>query len=273
MRIFILLITIFGYILAKDTICVSILPQKFFVKKIVGNNFNVEVMVKPGSSPENYSVKPNQLLQIKKAKIYFSIGVPFEKAWLKRFKSVNSNLKIVDMGRYVKRYPMQNEGENLDPHIWLSPPLVMLEARVVLEEAIKLDKKNSDIYIKNYQNFINELAALDSKIIKMMQNLKKRKFIVFHPSFGYFARSYGLKQIAIEREGKEPSAAYLKRVINIAKQNKIRVIFTEPQFPKRSAEFIAQVTNAKIEVIDPLAYNWDKNILEVAKAIEKANSN
>ena len=271
---------------AKDTICVSILPQKFFVKKIVNDNFDIAVMVPPGSSPATYSVKPKQLLEIKKAKIYFSIGVPFEKAWLKRFKNANKNLKIVDSSKYIKKIPMDehhlhehehkhdhNEHKSLDPHIWMSPPLVMLQARVILEEVIKIDPKNEDFYLKNYENFIDELSKIDTKILKMLSNLKKREFIVYHPSFGYFAKSYSLKQIAIEKEGKEPTIKYLKRVIDFAKKEGIKIVFVEPQFPKKSAKFIAQKIGGEVKVIDPLNENWDKNILEVASAIKKANSN
>ncbi len=277
MRVLIFLAISFIYIFAKDIITVSILPQKFFVQKIVKDRFDVEVMVRPGNSPATYSVKPKQLQMLKNSKIYFSIGVPFEKAWLKRFKSVNPNLKIVDMGKYVKRFPMEegqkDKHQGLDPHIWLSPPLVALQARAILEEVIKLDRKNSSFYIKNYKKFIQEIVDIDTQIIQMMQNLKRKKFFVFHPSFGYFARVYGLKQIAIEKEGKSPKAQYLKKVANIAKKEHIKVIFIEPQFPKRSALLIARMTNAKVQTINPLAFEWDKNILEVAKAIEEANSN
>ncbi|WP_281951426.1 metal ABC transporter solute-binding protein, Zn/Mn family [Nitrosophilus kaiyonis] len=285
MRFFLIFLLFLGSLFAKDMIAVSILPQKFFVKKIVEDRFDIEVMVPPGSSPATYSVKPQQLLSLKKAKIYFSTGVPFEKAWLKRFKSANKSLKIVDIGKYIKKFPMQehhHEGEHehhhehekiLDPHIWLSPPLVILQARVILEEICKIDPKNKDFYLKNYQKFSNELTNLDTKIFKKLFNLKKREFIVYHPSFGYFARSYNLKQIAIEKEGKEPTIKYLKRVIDIAKKKNIKVVFVEPQFSKKSAKFIASKIGGEVLEIDPLNENWDKNILKVVEAIERANSN
>ncbi|WP_187647265.1 metal ABC transporter solute-binding protein, Zn/Mn family [Nitrosophilus labii] len=271
---------------ANETICVSILPQKFFVKKITKDRFDIEVMVPPGSSPATYGVKPKQLKSIKKAKIYFAIGVPFERAWLKRFKSVNEHLKIVDSGKYVKKIPMihhhhdehdehdekEHKHENLDPHIWMAPPLVMLQARVILEEIVKIDPKNEDFYIKNYKEFIKELAAIDTQILKRLKNIKQKEFIVYHPSFGYFAYVYGLKQIAIEKEGKEPTAKYLKKIVDFAKKEKIKVIFVEPQFSKKSAMFLAKKIGAKVETIDPLSYEWDKNIFKVVEAIEKANS-
>ncbi len=281
-KITVLMLILFSFSFAKVNIAVSILPQKFFIDKIAGDLAEVTVMVKPGASPATYSVKPSQLKTLKNADIYFHIGVPFEKGWLKRFKSVNDKLLFVDMGKYVKRYPMENhihknEKEHhhnmnsLDPHIWLSPPLVMLQARVILETLLKVDPKNSEIYLRNYKDFIKYLSEIDVEIFNILKNVKQKEFIVFHPSFGYFALSYGLKQIAIEREGKEPSLKYMKKVIDFAKERSIKRIFVEPQFSQKSAEYIAKQIGGKVIKIDPLAYEWDKNIIEVAKAFANGN--
>ena len=268
MRIF-LLLSIFVFSLwAKVFVAVSILPQKFFVNKIGKDLVDVTVMVPPGASPAVYSVKPSQLKALKKAKIYFAIGVPFEKAWLDKFISVNPSIKIVDTSSIIKKFPMNEKGKgNLDPHIWLSPPLVILQARVILDSLISIDPKNRDTFIKNYEKFVCEIASLDVKIMNILKDIKKREFIVFHPSFGYFARSYALRQIAIEREGKEPSAKYIQRIIKIAKELKIKRIFVEPQFPKRSAKYIASKIKGEVVVIDPLNEKWDENLLKIARAL------
>ena len=268
MRIFLLLSVFVLSLWAKVSVAVSILPQKFFVNKIGKDLVDVTVMVPPGASPAVYSVKPSQLKALKKAKIYFAIGVPFEKAWLDKFISVNPSIKIVDTSSIIKKFPMNEEGKgNLDPHIWLSPPLVILQARVILDSLISIDPKNRDTFIKNYEKFVCEIASLDVKIMNILKDVKKREFIVFHPSFGYFARSYGLKQIAIEREGKEPSAKYIQRIIKIAKELKIKRIFVEPQFPKRSAKYIASKIKGEVVVIDPLNEKWDENLLKIARAL------
>ncbi len=268
MRIFFLLSVFVLSLWAKVFVAVSILPQKFFVNKIGKDLVDVTVMVPPGASPAVYSVKPSQLKALKKAKIYFAIGVPFEKAWLDKFISVNPSIKIVDTSSMIKKFPMNEEGKgNLDPHIWLSPPLVILQARVILDSLISIDPKNRDTFIKNYEKFVCEIASLDVKIMNILKDVKKREFIVFHPSFGYFARSYALRQIAIEREGKEPSAKYIQRIIKIAKKLKIKRIFVEPQFPKRSAKYIASKIKGEVVVIDPLNEKWDDNLLKIARAL------
>ncbi len=272
MRIFLLLSVFVLSLWAKVSVAVSILPQKFFVNKIGKDLVDVTVMVPPGASPAVYSVKPSQLKALKKAKIYFAIGVPFEKAWLDKFISVNPSIKIVDTSSMIKKFPMNEEGRgNLDPHIWLSPPLVILQARVILDSLISIDPKNRDTFIKNYEKFVCEIASLDVKIMNILKDIKKREFIVFHPSFGYFARSYDLKQIAIEREGKEPSAKYIQRIIKIAKELKIKRIFVEPQFPKRSAKYIASKIKGEVVVIDPLNEKWDDNLLKIARALGNSN--
>ncbi|NPA81057.1 MAG: zinc ABC transporter solute-binding protein [Epsilonproteobacteria bacterium] len=267
----ILITALFAF--AGVNVVVSIPPEKFFVKKIAKDLANVTVMLPPGASPATYSVKPAQLKALKDANVYFSIGVPFEKAWLNKFVSVNPLMRVEDLAQDIKKIPME-EGEhegNLDPHVWLSPPLVILESRVILKTLISLDPKNADIYMKNYEKFVSELGSLDMKIMSILKDLKKREFIVFHPSFGYFAKAYNLTQIAIEREGKEPSAKYMQRVIKKAKELEIKRIFVEPQFPKRSAEYIAKKLKGEVVTIDPLAEDWEKNILKIARAIGNGN--
>ena len=275
-KIILFVLSITTFLFADIKVVVSILPQKFFVKEIAGDLASVEVMVKPGSSPATYSVKPSQLKALKEAQVYFSIGVPFEKAWMERFQSVNPTLEIIDSARYIKRVPMENEDTDhggLDPHVWLSPPLVVLQARVITETLMRIDPANASKYIQNYKNFASKTLLLDAKLLQECKNIKKREFIVFHPSFGYFARAYGLKQIAIEREGKEPTLKYIQKIIKFAKERKIKKIFVEPQFSHKSAKYIAKQIKGEVIVIDPLSYEWDKNIRRIAKAFEDSDQN
>ncbi len=278
--------SVFGW--AKSSVCVSIPPQAYFVKKIAGDKADITVLIPPGASPATYSPKPSQLRAIKKASLYFTIGVPFEKNWLERFKSINPKLKIVDMTRDITKIPMQNHLDHdteqhghdshghhahagLDPHVWLSPALVEKMAEVIKETFIKEDPKNSAFYRQNYQNFLREIEEIRSKIAKILSGLKQKEFIVFHPSFGYFCEEFGLKQVAIEKEGKEPSLRYMKRLIDFAKKHGIKTIFVEPQFSQKSARYIAKAIGGKVQSIDPLAYDWERNIMEIAKSFEKAD--
>ncbi len=281
------LFTVLGW--AKSSVCVSIPPQAYFVKKIAGDKADITVLIPPGASPATYAPKPSQMKAIKKASLYFTIGVPFEKNWLERFRSLNPKLKIIDMAQDIKKIPMQNhldhESETdeahdthehhdhagLDPHVWLSPTLVAKMAEVIKDTFVREDPQNSAFYAENYQKFLKEIEAIRTKIANLLSHLKEKEFIVFHPSFGYFAGEFGLKQIAIEREGKEPGLRYMKRVIAFAKKHGIKTIFVAPQFSQKSARYIARAIGGKVESIDPLAYDWERNIMEIAKSFEKAD--
>ncbi len=281
----IVLFTIFftTSLFAKINLCVSIPPEAFFVQKIAGDQANVTVLIPPGSSPATYTPKPSQLKAIKQASLYFTIGVPFEQNWLERFKSINPSLKIVDITKDIQKRPMHHTLEKEfhedahhhnahDPHVWLSPKLAMILAKNITDTLSREDPNHRQFYEKNYQSFVAETKTLQEKIKQLLQPLQQRSFIVFHPSFGYFADEFGLKQIALEKEGKEPGLRYIKRVIDFARKNNIHTIFTEPQFSQKSARYIAKQIDGNVVTIDPLSEKWDINLLEIAKSFEKANS-
>ncbi|BCD61513.1 zinc transport system substrate-binding protein [Nitratiruptor sp. YY08-26] len=275
---FLLFIFFTTLLFAKDTILVSILPQKYFLEQIAKDSFDIEVLISPGASPATYSLKPSQIKKIKKVKCYFTIGVPFEKAWRERIEAANPKLRFIDSGKYIRHYPLAHHHhhehdehheheKSLDPHIWLAPNLVPLIARAMLDELLKLEPNKKEFFLTNYQKFAQKTIEIDSKIYSLLLQKKSKAFLVYHPSFGYFARSYGLKQLAIEKEGKEPKMQDLIQLAKKAKALGIKTIFIEPQFPKKSAQFLAQKIGAQVKVIDPLAYDWESNILKVARAI------
>ena len=266
----------------KIHVVASILPQKYFIKKIGGDRVNVSVMVLPGANPATYEPKPRQMVNLSSADIYFAIGVPFEQNWLSRFAEANSQMKIVETQSGINKIPMKagghrhdetgNDHENAvagtkDPHIWLSPPLVILQSKNILDALIETDPKNRIVYEANYGKFIDELKALDRGIKRILQtNGHHAKFMVYHPSWGYFAKTYGLEQVPIELEGKNPSPRRLLELIQEARKENIKTIFVQPQFSKKSAESIAGAIGGKVIFADPLAEDWKKNLLQVAEA-------
>ncbi|WOE70000.1 zinc ABC transporter substrate-binding protein [Hydrogenimonas thermophila] len=264
---------------SKVNVVVSILPQKTFVKKIAGDLADVTVMVSPGASPATYEPKPSQMKKITKAQIYFSIGVPFEKAWLPRFKDQNQNIKIIDTAEGIKKLPMQehhHEANNhssstLDPHIWLSPSLVKIQAKNIADALKKIDPNHKTVYENNLKKFEQEIDELNRRLLKILKPCKGKAMMVFHPSWGYFAKDYGLEQIPIEVEGKEPKSKELVNIIHEAKEEGVKILFVQPQFSKRTAKVIATSIGAKIVEADPVALNWAENLIQIAKNICKAN--
>ena len=256
-KLFLLLtftISIFAY-----NVTVSILPQKFVVDYISQHMANVNVMVPIGSNPAIYSPSPRQLLSLKRSKVYFKIEVPFEKAWLHKFTDINPNIQIVNFAKYIKK--------DSNPHIWLDPIFLISEAKVVYETLSKIDKKNQLIYKSNYLRFKNLCLKNDKKIRNLLKNLKNRKFIIFHPNLYYFAKRYNLTEIALEHKGKEPSLKYLFKIVQIAKKNNIKVVFTSPEFSKKSAKFLANKIGAKVVNFSALQYNIFDNLIKVSKIL------
>ncbi|MFK8068007.1 MAG: metal ABC transporter solute-binding protein, Zn/Mn family [Gammaproteobacteria bacterium] len=248
---------------------VSILPQKYFVERIAGNYANVEVMVTPGQSPETYDPSPKQLAQLSLADVYFSIGVPFEKVWMSRMRTISNELLIVDSSFETESDHAEHGHE--DPHIWTSPVHVNLIADQILEALLKKDPKHESEFRKNHESFKNDLKVLHQEIQTMLRKWAgKGVFLVMHPAWGHFAEAYQLEQIAIEHEGKSPSAKSLQYLINRAKQENIKVVFIQDQHSSRMADTVAAEINAKVVRLDPLAIDYLQNMRKVAEALAES---
>ena len=269
----------------KVAVFVSIPPQKYFLQQIGAQRVDVQVMVQPGASPATYEPKPRQMAAISRARIYFAIGVPFEKTWLKKIAAANPDLQVVHTDHGISKIPMatnQVESDHhsekdhhdhhgqLDPHIWLSPKLVMTQARTILKALIEIDPEHRAVYEANTKRFVSKLADLDTDLKKKFADKQGLQFMVFHPSWGYFARSYGLQQVPVEIEGKNPKPAQLKTLIEHAKKKKINIIFVQPQFSSRSAERVAKEIGGQVIFADPLASDWSGNLREVAAKFKTA---
>ncbi|NLJ85830.1 MAG: zinc ABC transporter solute-binding protein [Firmicutes bacterium] len=259
------------------SVFVSIPPQKYFVERVAGETVKVSVMVKPGADPVTYEPSPRQMAELSEAKAYFRIGVPFEAAWLSRLRQNQPNLAIVDTregitlraieGHAHGPHGMDKEKAMPDPHIWLSPRLVKKQAETIYLALVDLNPDEAATYLENYQLFVKDLEAIDQQIRSIIGNGRGRKFMVFHPAWGYFADEYGLQQIPIEVEGKEPSAKELARIIDQAHRDNIKVIFVQSQFNTKPAETIAKAVSGRVVQLDPLAEDYLTNLVVMAEAI------
>jgi zinc transport system substrate-binding protein len=269
-------------------VTVSIQPQKYIVQKIGGERVAVTVMVEPGAEPHVYDPKPQQMASLAKSKIYFALGVPFEDAWLGKFAATNPSMQLVHTETGIQKLPMKAHDHHdehreaapqhsaqpapdhheavLDPHIWLSPPLVMIQARSILGALVRVDPTQRTLYETNYRKFLDELVALDLDLLRLFAEVgEPREFMVFHPAWGYFAAAYGLEQTPIEVEGKEPKGAELQHLIEHAREHHIKALFVQPQFSATSAKVIAEALGGQIVSADPMAADWANNLREVAE--------
>ena len=259
---------------AKINAIVSIIPQKTFLQKIAGEKIDITVMVTQSNSPHTYSPKPSQMVNISKANIYFTIGVEFEKKWLDKFKSINSSMKIVDISKNIKKLHISknehhHEHETLDPHIWTSPKNVKIIAKNIYQELILLDNKNKYYYKKNYESFLQEIEETNTRLIKILDTKTKNSFIVFHPSWQYFANDYNLTQIAIQIDGKNAKAKHIISLLKDAKQLNINKIFSSPTFSNKMAIQIAKQLNIELKTLNALDEDWSNNLINFAKSIKE----
>lgn len=262
-------------------ITVSILPEKYFVERIGGEKVTVNVMVGPGDSPHTYEPKPEQMAALSRSALYFAIGVEFEGAWLDKFTSANPQMLVVDVSENVEKILMEDNhdedeseedehsSEELDPHIWTSPEIAKSIARRIADELSEVDAQNAQFYQSNLEELLREIEQLQSDIQEDLREIENRKFLVFHPAWGYFAREFNLEEISIEVVGTEPSASELATVIGTALKENIRVVFAQPEFSTQIADYIASEINGKVVLISPLAENWLENMRTVSQTLKK----
>ena len=269
----------------KIQVCVSIPPQKTFVTALGQDLVHVEVMVSPGSSPATYEPRPSQLRQLADTDLYAAIGVPFERAWLDKFAAVNPGMRIVHTDAQVHKralpssYDLHKEAVDSghtehtgikDPHIWLSPALVAIQAENLCQALQEVDPEHAADYEHFLQTFLQEIESIEATLEGILEPVRGESFLVFHPAWGYFAQAFGLHQVAVELEGKRPKPAQLAQVVSFAQARDIQAIFVQPQFSTKSARMIAREIGAQVYTADPLAEDWASNLMHMARQIEKA---
>jgi len=262
---FLLFSSISAWAKEENRVVVTIPPQAEFVERVGGERVKVSVMVPPGASPHTYEPTPRQLMEVSRAKIYVMVGsgVEFEIAWMDKIRRLNRKMLIVDSSKGVKII-------DKDPHIWLSPRNAEVMVENIYEGLLKVDPAHKEYYRANKERYISQLHALHQEIARSLKGKRKRRFMVFHPSWRYFAEEYGLEQIPIEKEGKEPTPREMLALIRQAKREGIKVIFASPEFNVKGAEAIAKEIGGKVLLISPLERNYLDNMRRLLQALQEA---
>jgi zinc transport system substrate-binding protein len=268
--------------LKKPVISVSILPQKYFVEQIAGDFFDINVILPPGSSPEDFEPTPKQIMGVSNSKIYFYIGhLGFEKSWLNKLAEIAPSVSYVSCSKKIDLLRDGNEhdsgepqhgghSEGTDPHIWTSPENVKNISRTICSELSVAYPENKKIFESNLNVFISKIDTLDNYIRLTFSDSIKGSFMIFHPALGYFARDYHLVQHTIEFDGKSPSTAHMKKMVDIARNEKINTVFIQSQFEIAKAEAIAKEIGASVVPIDNLAENWLTEMYSLARKMKVA---
>lgn len=258
----------------KRILTVTIEPLRYFTEKIAGDKFQVVSMVPKGSSPETYDPTPRQLVDLSQSEAYLKIGhIGFEQTWMDKLQANMPGMKIFDTSEGIKLIYDQKEAHGnhthkggIEPHVWNSTINARIIADNIFKALIELDPENESYYHHNLDSLKSVISKTDKNIRSLLEG-SPQTFLIYHPALSYYARDYGLRQISIEEGGKEPSPTYLKELIEICKKEKVPIIFVQKEFDMRNAELIAQETSTQIVSINPLSYDWQKEMIRISQAL------
>ena len=255
---------------------VSIPPQVEMVERVGGDLVRVQALLEPGDSPHTYEPTPRQLAALWEADTYLRIGVPFETPLLAKITSMRPGLPVADCSRDIQLEPIDDAhagahpGERFDPHTWLDPVLVKVEAAAVCEELCRLDQAGCTELEANLASNLADLDAVHWRIEVILAPFRGRALLVFHPAYGYFARRYGLEQVAVEVGGKEPTPRQLALLVEQATASGAPALFTQPQLRGNSAAAVAEAVGCRLVELDPMAEDLVANLERMARDIAAA---
>ena len=248
------------------TVTVSIPPLKFLVDRIGGEAVSSQVLLGPGRSPATYEPTPAQMTRLGESSLLVLAGVPYEQAVRPRLRSLYPSLAILDLAPAPDHADPHDHSE-LDPHSWLDPNAVAEKAVRLTAALVSLDSTHAAEFQQRADSLTADLAALDRRLAALFETTRTDRFYCYHPAYGWLAKRYGLEQVAIEFEGKEPSPARLASLIERARQDAVTTIFVQQQFAQTSAKAVAEAIGAKLYILDPLAENYVDNLESLARAI------
>ncbi|MDR0907450.1 MAG: zinc ABC transporter substrate-binding protein [Rikenellaceae bacterium] len=253
-------------------------------ERTVGSGTQIEVLVPAGASPETYEPTPAQIAAVERAQLVFGTGLlDFERSLLgemaekQSFVNLSTGIELIE-GELShsddEHHAHHSTGEHthhehrhgIDPHIWMSPKSLIIMADTAYERIHEL-YPDSLAYTARYERLRDSLVALDAAVEAKIAGSAHKSFLIFHPGLTYLSRDYGLRQIALEQDGKEPSARQLAEVIDLARTEKISKILYQSEFPRSMVEVVAGEIGAEPVEIDILGADVPRNILTVTDLI------
>ena len=259
----------------KPILTVTLEPLRYFTEAIAGDNYEVVSMVPKGSSPESYDPTPQQLVNLSKSQAYLRIGyIGFEQAWMKKLEANCPNMKVYDTSKGIDL--IRDKGHwhgdhfhegGVEPHVWNSIQNALIIADNIYQALCELDSTHQEDYQKRLDVLKQTIRQTDANVRTLLENADST-FLIYHPALSYFARDYGLKQVSIEEGGKEPSPAQLKALIETCRNENVHTIFVQQEFDQRNAQLIANELGVNIVSINPLSYDWVKEMIRIAEALK-----
>ncbi|HDS03400.1 MAG TPA: cation ABC transporter substrate-binding protein [Firmicutes bacterium] len=268
----------------KPVIFVSIPSQAYFLEKLAGERFQIEIMVRAGESPATYEPRPRQVQKLSEARFFFTVGVPFEEAWVPRLKSRFPSLSVVDTTAGIRKravetahdiFPKDKKHEEghghglKDPHVWLSPRLAKQMVKNIAEALIQDDPEKASSYKERRDTLLYELTLLQKEIRVILDEGEPQPFAVFHPSWGYFCDEFGLVQIPIEIAGREPAPREMTSLVALLRSKGVKSVIIQKEFSAHAAKAIAKALEADVILLEPLGRDYPELLREAARAVSK----
>ncbi|MBQ8673927.1 MAG: zinc ABC transporter substrate-binding protein [Bacteroides sp.] len=262
---------------------VTIEPLRSLTEAIAADRFRVVSMVPRGSSPETYDPTPGQLVDLSRSRAYLRIGyIGFEQTWMERLEENAPHMRVFDTSEGIdlihdsghhhhataEADHHHHHAHGVEPHVWNSAANARIIAGNILKALCTLDTLHRAEYVQRHDSLLRRIDRVDSLCrARLSASGTQRTFLIYHPALSYFARDYGLQQVAIETDGKEPSAATLKELVGFCRQNSVHTVFVQPEFDRRSAEAIARQTGSRVVDINPLNPDWEAEMLHIAETL------
>ncbi|MDR1273300.1 MAG: zinc ABC transporter substrate-binding protein [Odoribacteraceae bacterium] len=256
----------------ERNVSVSILPQRYFVERVAGDFVKVNVMIPPGATPESCELTPKQLKDLHNSSIYFAVGyLPFEVVHLYPVLEGREDMLLVKHsdGETLLEDASGEHGHLVDPHVWMSPPRARRMAATVARVLGEKFPARKAYFDDNFARLSAEIDSLDREARRVISRKRHKTFLIYHPALAYLAADYGMEQIAIEHEGKEPSPAHLKAVIDTCRARGVKTIFIQSQFDEQNARAVAREIDGQVIAIDPLNPDWKGEMRSLLSIIER----
>jgi zinc transport system substrate-binding protein len=255
----------------KPTVLVSLAPYAYVVKKIAGESVVVQTLVPQGANPHLYEAPPKQVAEHQNASLWIYLGENSDRKLLQFFKEQSHPIQTLDLAEGIE---LLEEGHTCslhesskDLHLWMSPSLMRVHAQKITEALCTLIPAEKERLHSNLATLLSELALLDATLSALLESKQGTTLLVSHPAFGYFCKDYGLHQLSIEIEGKEPRPQELDHILSHALDEQISLILTEPQHSNKGAEALASVLHLPTHEVDPYAENYPETLLHLAELI------
>lgn len=251
----------------QQVITVSIEPLRFMTEQIAGKDYTVETMVPQGMSPETYEPTVRQMAHLADSKAFVKVGaIGFERTWLPRLQANVPTMKVVDASHGIK--PIKTAGGNDDPHTWMSTTNARLMARNICKGLKEVYPDDSLLFNRNTERLIAKIDSVDQRVRTLLRKSTLRAFLIYHPILTYYAHDYGLRQIPVEEEGREPSASQIEATIQTARNQGVKVLFVQQQFSENSVRAVGKAVGATTIAINPLGYDWCEQMISIAQNLQ-----